>query len=105
MEFYKPASARRWGYYVLPVLYGHRLRARIEMRQDRERGTLRVLHFWPEDRTLGTDVAFAPALGRALARLADYHGAKAVDPAGVGPSEFRRSVNEQVSASRGERAE
>jgi uncharacterized protein YcaQ len=48
-EVYVPAPKRRWGYYVLPVLYGDRFVGRIEPRIDRRTGTLRVLGLWWED--------------------------------------------------------
>ncbi len=48
-EVYVPQARRRWGYYVLPVLFGDRLVGRIEPRVDRRHGLLRILDVWWED--------------------------------------------------------
>lgn len=42
LEMYKPAVQRRWGYYVLPILYGDRLVGQLDARADRDAGVLRV---------------------------------------------------------------
>jgi uncharacterized protein len=47
-EVYVPGPKRRWGYYVLPILFGDRLVGRIEPRIDRRTGTLSVLGVWWE---------------------------------------------------------
>jgi len=47
-EVYVPESRRRWGYYVLPILFGDRLVGRIEPRIDRKAAALRVLGLWWE---------------------------------------------------------
>jgi uncharacterized protein YcaQ len=46
--FFKP-EMRRWGYYVLPILFGDRLVGRFEPRIDRERARVEVLDLWWED--------------------------------------------------------
>jgi hypothetical protein len=46
--FFK-AEKRRWGYYVLPILFGDRFVGRIEPRIDRETGHVEVLGLWWED--------------------------------------------------------
>jgi uncharacterized protein len=48
-EVYVPAAKRRFGYYVLPLLYGDRIVGRIEPRIDRKTGTLRIVGLWWED--------------------------------------------------------
>lgn len=66
-EVYVPATKRRWGYYVLPILYGDRLVGRIEPRLDRKAGELRILGAWREDWFEAWESAeFADALARAL---------------------------------------
>jgi len=47
-EVYVPAAKRRWGYYVLPLLYGDRIVGRIEPKIDRSTDTLRILGLWWE---------------------------------------------------------
>ena len=75
-EVYVPAAKRRWGYYVLPILFGDRFIGRIEPRIDRRTGTLRVLDMWWEG---GFDVMAAPgfvdAFTEALVAHARFLGA------------------------------
>lgn len=67
---YVPATKRRWGYYVLPVLFGDRLVGRIEPRIERTSGTLRVLDMWWED---GFDPLTVPGFVPALAAALEAH--------------------------------
>ena len=80
-EVYVPAAKRRWGYYVLPLLYGDRLVGRIEPRIDRKARALRVVDLWWEDGFDPLDPAhagFTEALSDALRAHAAFAGATRV---------------------------
>ena len=48
-EVFTPEPKRRWGYYVLPILFRDRLVGRIEPRIDRADARVRVLGLWWEE--------------------------------------------------------
>ncbi|MGH3070702.1 MAG: DNA glycosylase AlkZ-like family protein [Gaiellaceae bacterium] len=48
-ELFLPPAKRRWGWYVLPILFRDRLVARFEPRIERAEGRVRVLDLWWED--------------------------------------------------------
>ena len=48
-EGFFPPAKRRWGYYVLPIIFGDRFVGRIEPRIDRDRARVEVLNVWWED--------------------------------------------------------
>jgi len=47
-EVYVPEAKRRWGYYVLPILFGDRFVGRIEPRLHRKSKTLNIVGIWFE---------------------------------------------------------
>ena len=59
LEMYKPKSARRWGYYALPVLHGDRLVGKVDATADRKAGVLRV-------DAVNEDDGFSAAVRRAV---------------------------------------
>lgn len=61
LEMYKPAAARRWGYYALPILYGDRFVGKLDARADRDAGVLRVA-------AIHRDVPFTSAMTTAVER-------------------------------------
>jgi uncharacterized protein YcaQ len=61
LEMYKPAGARMWGYYALPILYGDRLVGKLDARADRKEGELRVA-------AVHQDVPFTRAMTAAVDR-------------------------------------
>jgi uncharacterized protein YcaQ len=69
-EVYTPLARRRWGYYVLPVLFGERLIGRVEPRFSRQAGVLEMAGLWLEK---GVDVD-EPGLAEAFADAVAAHG-------------------------------
>jgi uncharacterized protein YcaQ len=79
-ELFVPPEKRRWGWYVLPMLFRDRLVGRIEPRIDREGGCVEVLDLWWEDgfaprRTEG----FVDAMRNALRAYLRFAGATRLD--------------------------
>jgi uncharacterized protein len=91
-EIYKPASARRYGPYTLPILWGDKLVARIDPSFSRKSGTLMINGLWLEDDTLTENGAFTLALGKALERFAQFLGSVSVDLEKVGQPGLRRAL-------------
>ena len=71
-EVYVPQAKRRWGYYVLPILFGDQLVGRIEPRLERRTGTLRVVGLWFED---GFEPVAEPGFVEAFADALRAHAA------------------------------
>jgi uncharacterized protein YcaQ len=91
-EVYVPAPKRRWGYYVLPILYGDDLVARLDPKLDRKTMTLEILGFWHEDDAPIKDPEFANALAKGLIRFARFLEAKKIKTDSIHPAGLRRQV-------------
>ena len=97
-EVYKPVEQRRWGYYVLPILYGDELVARLDPKLDRKTMTLHINGFWLEEAAPADDLAFADALGKGLARFAAFVEAKKVDIEAIAPKKLRKHIEKIITA-------
>jgi uncharacterized protein len=79
-ELFLPPAKRRWGWYVLPILFRDRLVGRVEPRIDRADGRVRVLDLWWEDSFDPRRVdGFVDAMRAALRAYLRFAGASRLD--------------------------
>jgi uncharacterized protein len=79
-EVFTPEPKRRWGYYVLPILFREHLVGRIEPRIDRAEGRVRVLGLWWEEGfEPGRVEGFVDAMRAALGAYLRFAGADRLD--------------------------
>ena len=79
-EVYVPAEKRRYGYYVLPVLYGDRFIARFDPGKDTKRRVLVVKNWWWEA-GVNPSVKTQAALVECLSEFVEYTGAQQLEMA------------------------
>lgn len=77
-EVYVPEAKRQYGYYVLPVLYGDRLIARMDPAFDRAGGAFTIKNWWWQKGVDKKDEAMLAALQDCVAAFAKYLGARDV---------------------------
>ncbi len=74
-EIYTPAIKRKYGYYVLPMLYGDRLIGRIEPKADKKTGTLTIQNIWFEP-GVRQSKKLSTQIDRSVHRLANFNKCK-----------------------------
>ena len=79
-ELFLPPAKRRWGWYVLPILFRDRFIGRIEPRIDRDRARVEVLGLWWDDGFAPRPATgFVDAMRHALGAYLRFAGASRLD--------------------------
>jgi len=79
-EGFFPPAKRRWGYYVLPIVFGDRFVGRIEPRINRDRARVEVLDVsWEDGFALRRADGFVDAIRDALRAYLRFAGADRLD--------------------------
>ena len=75
IEIYTPQEKRQFGYYVLPVLLGDTIVGRVDLKNDRQAGVLRVQASWAEP---GAPVDTAARLAEVVRSTAAWQDLSAI---------------------------
>jgi uncharacterized protein YcaQ len=78
-ELFFPEAKRRFGWYVLPILFRDRFVGRIEPRIDRDRRIVQILGLWWEDAFRPQQEGFVDAMRAALRAYLDFAGATRIE--------------------------
>ncbi|MNV60000.1 hypothetical protein D3C71_1524500 [compost metagenome] len=76
-EIYTPALKRKFGYYVLPLLYGESFIGRAEVIAERKTGTLVVKNIWYENGVRPTE-PLRIALNECIHKFALFNGCEKI---------------------------
>ncbi|MCL2164649.1 MAG: winged helix DNA-binding domain-containing protein [Oscillospiraceae bacterium] len=76
-EIYTPADKRKYGAYVLPILYGERFIGRVEAICDRKSNTLIVKNVWYED-SVKRAKKMQDAINNCLKRFSIFNGCECI---------------------------
>ena len=75
IECYVPAAKRQYGYFVLPILYGHQFAGRVDCKVDRQSARFSVLSLFLNS---AQSDDFVTVLGAELQRFAEFNGAQTI---------------------------
>jgi uncharacterized protein YcaQ len=95
IECYVPAAKRRYGYFVLPILWNGTLVARMDCKADRKRSVLHIKHFTLESGMVKTD-AFCRALSRELELFLKFNNCKSLLLHSTSPARFRPELQAAI---------
>lgn len=90
-EIYTPRNKRKYGYYVLPILYGDKLIGRLDPFMDRKKQKLLIKAVHAE-RKPPTDKSVAVGIRETVEQLSEFLGAKEVEFSSKVPRYWRTQL-------------
>lgn len=98
IECYVPEAKRRYGYFVLPILWQDEIIGRLDSKADRKSNNLIVKKLWFEPGFQAFDSAL-PAFAETLARFARFNGCDTVEFVAIIPMGHKRRLKTLVRQS------
>ncbi len=94
-EVYAPKAKRKYGYYVMPILYNFDFIGRIDPKADRENSTLNFNLIQIEDNINLTDKLIAE-IAKAAKRLAKFAGLKNISILKTSPASLKKRIEKAL---------
>ncbi|MCG8605075.1 winged helix DNA-binding domain-containing protein, partial [bacterium] len=91
LECYLPAPKRRYGYFVLPILWGERLVGRLDPKADHNTSTL-IIRNLVFEKTFEDFETFFPAFASKLAAFAEFNRCKRIKVEKVKHGKIKRDL-------------
>ena len=88
LECYTPAAKRKYGYFVLPILWGDQLIGRLDPKADRKNKTL-IIHSLIFEPGFTDFEVLLPAFVKTLREFARFNGCETVTPKKVVPTKIK----------------
>ena len=98
LECYLPEAKRKYGYFVLPILWRDELIGRLDSKADRKTNNFLVKKLWFEPGFQAFDKAL-PAFAETLARFARFNGCDTVKFDAIKPTGHKRRLKTLVKRS------
>ena len=98
LECYLPEAKRKYGYFVLPILWRDELIGRLDSKADRKTKTLIAKKLWFEPEFESFDETL-PAFADTLARFARFNGCNNIELDAIKPTGHKRRLKTLVKRS------
>ncbi len=91
IECYLPEAKRKYGYFVLPILWKDKLIGRLDAKADRKTKTLILKKLWFESTVTAIDETLLP-VSEALARFTQFNGCNMIELHAIVPTGYKRRL-------------
>jgi uncharacterized protein YcaQ len=95
LECYTPAAKRKYGYFVLPILFGEQFMGRVDPKVDRKRKTLVINNIYFESKPDNYD-QYLTSLAGQFWQMARFNNCEKIEIKKSTPAKFKKELQRQL---------